>query len=173
MATFKFKNGTNWIDMFDSIYPIGAIYISQTNKSPADLFGGTWSAITGGRALRANASWGESGSATITAEQMPAHNHRLNNNGGGENDNDWPNYSVVGGHIGGYRERVSGVYGSSNTGKGAVWWIWNNSWTDNPIKYMAYFLTTTTQTGGAHNTRHFPKTYIAGTEPLNAEKRAA
>jgi hypothetical protein len=33
--------GGNNID-FDSVYPIGSIYLTTAATSPADLFGGTW-----------------------------------------------------------------------------------------------------------------------------------
>lgn len=36
---------------FDEIYPVGAIYLSATNVSPATLFGGTWKRIAQGRTL--------------------------------------------------------------------------------------------------------------------------
>ena len=32
--------------IFNSIYPVGAIYTSTVNTSPSSLFGGTWSSIT-------------------------------------------------------------------------------------------------------------------------------
>lgn len=35
----------------DDIYPVGAIYLSVVNTSPATLFGGTWAAIAAGRVL--------------------------------------------------------------------------------------------------------------------------
>lgn len=36
-----------WVNLMDIMYPIGSVYISYTNVSPATRFGGTWSAITG------------------------------------------------------------------------------------------------------------------------------
>lgn len=42
--------GTSSLTLSD-IYPIGAIYMSVVNTSPATLFGGTWAAIAAGRVL--------------------------------------------------------------------------------------------------------------------------
>lgn len=54
------------------IYPVGAVYISYTSTSPASLFGGTWTAITG-RFPYFNAGTGTGGSNThaLTVAQMP------------------------------------------------------------------------------------------------------
>ena len=53
--------------LLDAIYPIGAIYISIDNTSPATLFGGTWVAIDDGYYLRAS----NSGGGNILSEQLP------------------------------------------------------------------------------------------------------
>lgn len=37
----------NKVLTIDDIYPVGAVYISVNNTSPATLFGGTWTQITG------------------------------------------------------------------------------------------------------------------------------
>lgn len=49
--------------------------MSSNSTSPADIYGGTWSAISGGRYMRAAAAWGNGGSNTITINQMPSHTH--------------------------------------------------------------------------------------------------
>ena len=54
-------------------YPVGAVYISYVSTSPASLFGGTWTAITG-RFPYFNAGTGTGGSNThtLTVAQMPS-----------------------------------------------------------------------------------------------------
>ena len=51
----KVKNSGDW----DTIcpFPVGFIYLSSTTTSPADIYGGQWSALTDGRFLRPNGSW--------------------------------------------------------------------------------------------------------------------
>lgn len=65
-------------------YPVGAIYLSVTNVNPAALFGGTWERI-GGRFLlgadttyAAGSTGGEAAHA-LTIDEMPRHNHGLDN----------------------------------------------------------------------------------------------
>lgn len=73
-------------DICNFIYPIGSIYMSQNSTSPATLFGGTWSRIngyylyagTGGTTSGSNTSGaasGNTGSTTLTINQIPAHEH--------------------------------------------------------------------------------------------------
>lgn len=38
-------------ELLNKIYPVGAVYISMVNTSPASFLGGTWSAIAAGRVL--------------------------------------------------------------------------------------------------------------------------
>jgi hypothetical protein len=65
-------------------YPVGAIYLSVTDANPAALFGGTWERI-GGRFLLGADSTYEGGSTggevahTLTADEMPRHNHEIDN----------------------------------------------------------------------------------------------
>lgn len=51
--------------LLDRTYPVGALYISYVSTSPADLFGGTWTPITG-YFLRAGNNTGTGGSNVIT-----------------------------------------------------------------------------------------------------------
>ena len=80
-------------NILETYYPIGAVYISVVNTSPATLFGGTWTSITGGVLLPANSagvaggsdtiSYTPSGSITFTGTinsslaDLPAHTHTI------------------------------------------------------------------------------------------------
>lgn len=59
-------------------YPVGSVYMSFSATSPASLFGGTWSQISG-RFLRAanDTATGGADTHTLTTAQMPSHNHVL------------------------------------------------------------------------------------------------
>jgi hypothetical protein len=75
LGNIYIKDSADWNTYLDLVYPIGALYISATSTSPASLLGGTWSSVTGGKYLRANASFDNGGSNTISIDQMPSHNH--------------------------------------------------------------------------------------------------
>ena len=68
-------------DLLNKVYPVGSIYMSVVNVSPASFLGGTWQAIEQGRMLMAaGSSWqaGTTGGAAyhaLTVQEMPAHNH--------------------------------------------------------------------------------------------------
>ena len=68
-------------DLLNKVYPVGSIYMSVVNISPASFLGGTWQAIEQGRMLMAaGSSWqaGTTGGATyhtLTVAEMPAHDH--------------------------------------------------------------------------------------------------
>lgn len=78
-------------DLFNLIYPIGSVYISVNNVSPATLFGGTWEQIqdkfimcagltyeagtSGGSITSGEPSNNISGGTAITIAQMPSHRH--------------------------------------------------------------------------------------------------
>lgn len=65
-------------------YPVGAIYLSVTEVDPSSLFGGTWERI-GGRFLLgaddtyAAGSTGGEATHTLTVDEMPKHNHEIDN----------------------------------------------------------------------------------------------
>ena len=71
--------------LLDSVYPVGAVYISVVSTSPATLFGGTWQAFAAGRVLVGIDAGQtefdtveETGGAkthTLTVNEMPAHGH--------------------------------------------------------------------------------------------------
>jgi len=79
-------------DLWKTIYPVGAVYFSYVSTDPGTLFGGTWSAITGGKFIVTydstdtdfNAA-GDTGGAkthTLTTNEMPAHTHYGNSKSG-------------------------------------------------------------------------------------------
>lgn len=68
--------------LLDLVYPIGAIYMSTSNVSPAILFGGTWEEVAPGRVLMGsgNSSYklGSTGgeySHTLSTSEIPSHSH--------------------------------------------------------------------------------------------------
>lgn len=79
-----YTNGGMWVRSIDdnsilnAVYPVGAVYISYVSTSPAELFGGTWTAITGRFPyFNAGTSTGGSNTHTLTTAQMPSHNHKV------------------------------------------------------------------------------------------------
>ena len=66
--------------LVDIFYPVGSIYTSMNNTSPATLFGGTWSQITD-RFLYCVSSNSNTtgGSKKITIDNLPSHNHGIDN----------------------------------------------------------------------------------------------
>lgn len=68
-------------DLLNKVYPVGSIYMSAVNVSPASFLGGTWVALEQGRMLMAaGSSWqaGTTGGAAyhaLTVQEMPAHDH--------------------------------------------------------------------------------------------------
>ena len=65
-------------------YPVGAIYLSVTDTNPAALFGGTWERIGGRFLLGADSTYaagstGGEASHKLTVDEMPRHNHTLDN----------------------------------------------------------------------------------------------
>lgn len=71
-----------------NIYPVGAIYLSVSDVSPASLFGGTWERIRDTFLLACGDNWsaGSSGGEathTLTESEMPSHGGHVNPYGGG------------------------------------------------------------------------------------------
>lgn len=65
-------------DVWKKIYPVGAVYISYVSTSPASLFGGSWTAITGVFPyFNAGTATGGSNTHTLTISEMPSHSHNF------------------------------------------------------------------------------------------------
>lgn len=75
LQNVQIKNGSTWYTMCP--FPVGYIYMGYTSTSPANVYGGTWSSISGGRYFRAAAANNAAGSNTIATENMPSHTHNL------------------------------------------------------------------------------------------------
>lgn len=59
-------------------FPVGAIYQSTNSTSPANIYGGGWTALTDGRFLRPQGSWNGLGGENehkLTTNELPSHNH--------------------------------------------------------------------------------------------------
>ena len=71
--------------LFDIVYPVGSIYMSVSNTSPATLFGGTWEQIQNRFLLAAGSSYtagntGGEATHTLTELEIPSHTHALRAN---------------------------------------------------------------------------------------------
>ncbi len=70
--------------IFDMVYPVGAIYISASEVNPSVLFGGTWEQVQDRFLLGAGSSYqagsvGGEATHTLTIDEMPRHNHEIDN----------------------------------------------------------------------------------------------
>ncbi|MDR1364040.1 MAG: DUF859 family phage minor structural protein [Oscillospiraceae bacterium] len=77
-TTSLYVNGKNL--SFDTIYPIGSIYMSVSSTSPATLFGGSWTQLYNRFLIGAGSSYsvnstGGSTSASLTTSNIPSHSH--------------------------------------------------------------------------------------------------
>ena len=86
MSSLKYRTTSGWGELnlltLDDVYPVGALYLSYVNTSPASLFGGTWTQLTDRFLVGAGSNYavGETGGAaavTLTTAQMPSHAHEL------------------------------------------------------------------------------------------------
>ena len=67
---------SNFVNLLDIIYPVGSVYITATENSPANSIGGTWAEIKDRVLLdRTNAN-------CLTVGGNMTHNHLLDNNSG-------------------------------------------------------------------------------------------
>jgi hypothetical protein len=124
------------------IYPVGSVYISFNSANPATLFGGVWQRLkdtfllANGDAYAPNTTGG-SATKTITVNNMPAHNHTVNESGnhyhdastswagnhshtrGSMNITGWFSNEALPGGVSGAAE-VGGAFYLSPTGRGHI-----------------------------------------------------
>lgn len=68
---------SSFVNLMDIIYPVGSIYATTSDVSPATRFGGTWESIKGaicGNDENIGVNYG-SDTHTLTISEMPSHNH--------------------------------------------------------------------------------------------------
>lgn len=69
-----------WINILETFYPVGSIYISTVSTSPANFIGGTWTSISGA-VIRGMDSENENigyigtDTHTLSIAELPAHGH--------------------------------------------------------------------------------------------------
>lgn len=71
----------NFVNLLDIIYPVGSLYFSISDVSPADSVGGTWAqikdAVLAASGDTYNLAGRFSGSDTISKLAIPDHQHRV------------------------------------------------------------------------------------------------
>lgn len=89
MTSIKYKDGSSWVDIALALYPVGSLYFSYENNSPADQFGGTWTQITN-KVIRSanNVDTGGSDTHKLTLNELPTHGHKLRVGWGDDNTTD-------------------------------------------------------------------------------------
>lgn len=76
--------GSNFV--LDNVYPVGSIYMNVNSTNPGTLFGGEWEQIQGKFLLGMSSTYpagsqGGEATHTITANELPTHEHYLEQNG--------------------------------------------------------------------------------------------
>lgn len=92
---WKIRVGTQTI--LDLVYPVGSLYWSRNSTDPGTLFGGTWTRVKDVFILAAGDTYaqgatGGAATVTLTASQMPEHNHTISYHSGD------PSIDVVSGY---------------------------------------------------------------------------
>lgn len=106
--------------LLESIYPVGTIYTSVQNVSPASFLGGTWEALNEGRVLIGAGTAhpaGETGgdeNVTLSEGQMPTHTHSVSVGTGGSHNHSG-SLSGNTGSGGSHSHSVSGSMSSSGS----------------------------------------------------------
>lgn len=96
----KMQDGTNDM-LLERIYPVGAIYMSVNNISPAAFLGGKWTQIQNTFLLAAGSSYAAGstgGEAThmLTSNEMPSHGHAVDGSTKAANDTHTHTVNITG-----------------------------------------------------------------------------
>lgn len=110
------------MELLDTVYPVGSIYMSVSSTNPGTVIGGTWERITGKFLLSAT-DGGSSGASqapgntggeathTLTSQEMPSHRHEFGSRGAYGTGNA---YAALGYGT----SQATGTYYTSYTGSG-------------------------------------------------------
>lgn len=96
-----------FVNLGQVVYPIGAIYMSSSNISPANLFGGTWEEITDQKMWLPSDTYNNTGGEwnhALLEREMPYHYHEVQHPMG---DGTWHD----------------SYFWQSNAGSGGLWWV--------------------------------------------------
>ena len=161
----------NWLygqlqDTASKLYPVGSIYISFNATDPSTLFGGTWQRLKDTFLLANGDSYapnttGGSATKTIGVNNLPAHNHTVNESGnhshtrgtmnitgafdGNVNDGTWQKQGAF------YYtwQTVTGADGTENGG-GIIGFDASRSWTGEVSWNGSHYHTFDTSINGNH-----------------------
>lgn len=78
LSDIQVNNGSSWVKICP--FPVGYIYLSSNDTSPASIFGGNWLALTDSKFLLPQGKWnsiGGAGSKTLAVKNLPNHTHYL------------------------------------------------------------------------------------------------
>ena len=118
----EIANAVEKSDLLNLTYPVGSIYMSVNNTSPANLFGGKWEQLKDRFLLGAGSSYsngktGGEATHTLTTAEMPSHNHNSNVRVQWYNDNNAWGLQTTDIANSNFRIDSGAVY-TSNTGSG-------------------------------------------------------
>ena len=67
-----------WVNLLDIVYPVGSLYFTNNDTSPAAIVGGSWAKIEEA-AIRSSDTVGYVGADehAITIDEMPSHRHSI------------------------------------------------------------------------------------------------
>lgn len=149
--------GANNAAIVDLIYPVGAIYMSVVNTSPATLFGGTWVAIEDVFLLAKGSTYaaGNTGGAAthqLSTAELATHAHSIEHN----------HASVTSGAESAHVHSIAHDHGSANTGNQSADHTHAISLTSGGRSaYHQHSVSGTISSSGAH--QHTSKYYNTGT----------
>lgn len=156
------KNKSDIAAMMLKIYPVGAIYISASDTNPGTLFGGTWEQIKGRflvavgaleenndtyfgtvKAGDINCPAGAKGGEvwhTLTANEMPSHNHSASTGSAGEHT-----HSASTNWTGDHTHRFAGGGGFVGGGQ------WGSAGANIRVDSSGYIINDNTTSAGGHS----------------------
>ena len=112
--------GTDTRALLLSVHPIGSLYWSSSSKSPAELFGGTWTQIkdrfilAAGNTFAVKQTGGEE-THTLTVAEMPSHSHGGKTSAPGNNKTGKPSKTTTGNNSQAHQHSIPKLSGTALT----------------------------------------------------------